>query len=156
MTAITIKRYLATEANNAKTDSQASQSTALILGRTLYSLVFLVLGVRFFSQPIIDYATRMGLIGANFIMPLGGLFFLVAGLSILVGYRVRYAAMVLIAVLTPTTLILARFWGFSDPLITANQEAHFLKNLALIGAAFLLIHYNPDRSKTDFQNKSEN
>jgi len=34
-----------------------------------------------------------------------------------------------------------RFWGLQDPMMAANQMAHFFKNIALAGAALIIIYF---------------
>jgi putative oxidoreductase len=38
----------------------------------------------------------------------------------------------------PVTLMMHRFWGLSDPQAAQLQQAMFMKNLALLGAALLI------------------
>jgi putative oxidoreductase len=43
--------------------------------------------------------------------------------------------------LVPVTIVMHQFWGLSDPQMAAMQKANFLKNVALIGAALMIMYY---------------
>lgn len=49
----------------------------------------------------------------------------------------RLAAVALITTLIPTTAAAHRFWEEDDPQSKANQQAHFFKNLGLLGGLLL-------------------
>ena len=74
-------------------------------------------------------------------MPLAGLSALVGGVSILLGYRARFGAFLLLVFLIPVTLIMHRFWGISDPQMAMMQRVNFLKNLSLMGTSLLIIYF---------------
>lgn len=74
-------------------------------------------------------------------LPLAGLlllgnivFQLVGGISLVLGYKVRWGAIILILFLIPTTLVFHNFLANPDELTA------FLKNLALIGG-LLMVYY---------------
>ncbi len=62
---------------------------------------------------------------------------LVAATLLAFGKAPRTAAGVLAASLVPTTLAGHAFWTFDDPAETAQQRAHFAKNLAILGGLIL-------------------
>ncbi|HEY2675200.1 MAG TPA: DoxX family protein [Rugosimonospora sp.] len=62
---------------------------------------------------------------------------LVGGLLLVTPAR-RPAALVLACSLIPTTLAGHRFWEAEDPALRANQQAHLLKNLGLLGGLLLV------------------
>jgi putative oxidoreductase len=113
----------------------------VVLGRVLFSVIFILSGFGHFSSQTVAYASQMGLGGASFIVPLSGALIIAGGLSITFGFYARFGAAALIIFLIPTTFIMHRFWGIEDPLIAMNQQAHFMKNLSMIGAALLICHF---------------
>jgi putative oxidoreductase len=68
---------------------------------------------------------------------LTGLMLLLGGLSILLGFWVKVGAALLVLFLVPTAFIMHNFWTVTDPMARANDQAHFLKDLALAGAALM-------------------
>lgn len=74
---------------------------------------------------------------------------LVAGLTLLLGYWQRLAALALISFLVPATLIAHPFWLFSGE---ANQiqVINFLKNLAMIGG-LLFIASTPTQKHAEWK-----
>ena len=64
-----------------------------------------------------------------------GILALLGGLSILLGYRARFGAFLIVLFLVPVTLFMHKFWGLSDPQMAMMQRVNFLKNVALLGGA---------------------
>lgn len=78
---------------------------------------------------------------AEFLVPAAGILILLGGLSILLGYRARMGAWLIVIFLVPVTLIVHRFWGMSDPVRASLQQVMFLKNLALLGGALIITYF---------------
>lgn len=116
------------------------KATAL-LGRLLYSLIFIASGPAHFSAQMIGYAASQGVPLANLAVPLSGLMALIGGLSILLGYKSKYGALILVAFLLPVTFMMHAFWNISDPMQAQIQQIMFMKNLALVGGALLIFQF---------------
>ena len=71
-----------------------------------------------------------------------GVVILAGGLSILLGVAVQAGALLLVVFLLPAAVYMHPFWGVSDPMQAAAQQAHFMKNLALAGAALLIFYFS--------------
>lgn len=113
----------------------------VLLGRILYSIIFIISAIGHFSPQTIDYATATGVPFAMVLVPLWGLIALVGGISILIGYKARWGAWLLVIFLVPVTLIMHRFWGIDEPGVVSLQLVMFLKNVALLGAALLITYF---------------
>ena len=111
------------------------------IGRVLFALIFVASVIGHFSGAMIDEAEAHGVPLAIIIVPLAGLLALLGGVSIMLGYRARFGALLLVLFLVPVTLVMHRFWGVADPQMAMLQKVHFMKNTALIGAAFLLMYF---------------
>jgi putative oxidoreductase len=61
----------------------------------------------------------------------------IGGLFVLLGFKVRFGATLLILFLIPTTIIMHPFWIFSGQ-EKMMQMAMFMKNLAILGGLFIL------------------
>jgi putative oxidoreductase len=114
---------------------------AVLAGRVLFSLIFLLAVVGHFSPQEIAYAAQQGVPLASLAVPLSGVLALLGGLSVLVGYQARWGAWLLIVFLVPVTLMLHNFWAVKDPMMAQMQIAMFMKNLSMIGGALLITQF---------------
>jgi putative oxidoreductase len=74
------------------------------------------------------------------VLLVGAIAFEVAGgLSILLGYRPRIGAVLLLVFLVLATYYFHDFWKVEDAKERQDQMVHFLKNLAIMGAMVLII-----------------
>jgi len=113
-------------------------SKVSLLGRILYSAIFILSGPNHFKAQTIGYAAAQGVPLASIAVPLSGIIALLGGLSIALGYRARLGAWLIVLFLVPVTLMMHRFWGLSDPQVAQLQLAMFIKNVALLGAALII------------------
>ena len=74
-------------------------------------------------------------------MPLSGVIALLGGLSILVGYRAKIGAWMIVLFLVPVTLMMHKFWGVSDPIMAQTQMIMFMKNASMLGGALLITQF---------------
>lgn len=113
----------------------------VVLGRIFFSLIFILSSFRHFSAATIEYAAQQGAPAPHFWVPVTGLLALVGGLSVLFGYRARFGAFLLIVFLIPVTLTMHRFWATPDATMAMIQQVMFMKNLSMLGGAFLIFHF---------------
>lgn len=106
-----------------------------LVGRLLYSLIFLAAVPGHFKAETIAYAAAQGVPLANLAVPASGILALLGGLSIASGYKVRWGAIALVAFLAPVTVMMHNFWSVTDPMMRQLQMVMFMKNIALIGGA---------------------
>ncbi len=116
-------------------------SLLVLLGRILYTAVFLVSVPGLFSESAIQYAASQGVPVAEVFVPLAGIIALLGGVSILVGYRAKEGALLIVLFLAPVTLIMHKFWNIADPAAAALRQIQFMKNLSLLGAALLIAYF---------------
>jgi putative oxidoreductase len=91
-----------------------------------------------FSRATIDFAASQGVPLAPLAVPLSGVLSLVGGLSILLGYRTRMGAWLIVLFLVPVSLAMHQFWAVHDPMMAQMQLAMFMKNLSMLGAALFI------------------
>ena len=111
------------------------------IGRALFSLIFITSVFGDFSRGAVDSAAAHGVPFATVLVPLSGILALAGGLSILLGYRARFGAFLLVLFLVPVTLIMHRFWGLADPQTAMLQRVMFMKNVSMLGGALVLMYY---------------
>ena len=120
----------------------ASDMRAIVpMGRVLFALIFIASIVGHFSSAEISEASAHGVPLATILVPLAGLIALVGGVSVLLGYRARFGALLLLVFLVPVTLIMHKFWGLPDPQMAMLQKINFMKNTALAGTCLLLMYH---------------
>jgi putative oxidoreductase len=113
----------------------------LLLGRILFSALFIMKGVCHFSQRAIDFATHMGVPSPTVVVPIIGIFLLLGGLSILLGYKARVGAWIIVIFLVPATFMMHRFWMVKDPHQAMLHDYCFWKNISLVGAALIVAYF---------------
>ena len=122
------------------------------LGRLLFTLIFLTTFTHFQAQTI-AYAAQQGVPLAGIAVPLSGVIALAGGLSVLIGYRAKLGAWLLVLFLVPVSFALHRFWGLSDPMMAQIQRAMFLKNVSMIGGALLIAYFGAGPISVDAARK---
>lgn len=128
---------------------QKSSLWAVPIGRILFSLIFIVSGISHFSSQTISYATSMGVAMADILVPVSGLMAIIGGLSVMLGFRARVGALILLAFLVPVTFKMHAFWTVEDLMDAQNQMVNFMKNLGLIGGAILISFYGSGPKSLD-------
>jgi putative oxidoreductase len=111
------------------------------LGRALFSSIFILSTVGHFSSKEIGYAAHHGVPFASLLVPLSGVLALAGGLSVLLGYKARIGAWMLVAFLVPVTLAMHAFWSETDPAAVMIQQLMFMKNLSMLGAALMITYF---------------
>lgn len=110
----------------------------VLLARIFFSAIFIFAGLGHFSSEKINYAASMGVPMAHVLVPLSGVIALLGGLSILLGYKARFGAWLIVLFLVPVTLMMHKFWAVSDPDAVQLQMAMFMKNVAMVGGALFI------------------
>lgn len=111
-----------------------------LIGRILFVLIFVAsgstghLGQR---KGMAQYAASQGVPAAEPLVVLSGLLILVGGLMVALGVWGDLGALLLLVFVVPAAYFMHAFWKVEDPQQHANQQAHFMKNLALAGGAIM-------------------
>jgi putative oxidoreductase len=129
------------DAQNEKSHSTDAARYAVPIGRLLFVAIFLMSGPMHFSGKMIEHAASQGVPLASVAVPLSGLIALAGGLSILLGYKARIGAWLLVLFLVPVTLAMHPFWGVTDPMMQQIQMVMFLKNVSMLGAALMITYF---------------
>jgi putative oxidoreductase len=117
-----------------------TMSYAVLLGRLLFSAIFIVAAPRHFTSEGAAHAASLGVPLARLAVPISGVLALAGGLGVLAGYQTRLSAWMLVAFLVPVTVMMHAFWRLDDPIAVHTQQAMFMKNLAMLGAAFIIAY----------------
>ena len=112
-----------------------------LFARILFGGFFLMNGVNHFMKAgaYTKYAASQkvpapaaAVLGAGTLLVLGGM-------SILLGLFPVVGFWLIVAFLVGVTPMMHRFWSISDPGQRAIEQAQFMKNVALLGAALMMI-----------------
>jgi putative oxidoreductase len=122
------------------TPSKAS-GPIVLLGRILFSLIFLNTVFNHFSSQTIAYAASQGVPMASIAVPLMGVIAILGGLSIVLGYRAKIGAWLIVLFLVCITPKMHAFWTVTDPMMHVMQMVMFMKNLSMLGGALLITQF---------------
>lgn len=112
-----------------------TSSFFMLIGRLLLAAIFLISAynkVVFYDATAVYMASK-GLPMVPLLLTLSIIIEFVGGLSLVLGYKIRALAVLLIIYLIPVTLTMHDFWMMPDPMQMQNNMYHFLKNLAIMG-----------------------
>jgi putative oxidoreductase len=109
-----------------------------LIGRAMFAAIFLKAVPGHFQEETIAFVSEQGIPLAGLFVPLAGFLALAGGLSVLLGWRAKLGAWLLVTFLVPVTLLMHPFWVVSDPGAAAMQEAMFFRNVSMLGGALLI------------------
>jgi putative oxidoreductase len=113
----------------------------VLLGRFLFALIFIVFAPRQFAAQTVALAAAQGVPLASIAVPFAGALSLAGGLSILLGYRAKIGAWLIILFLVGVTPTMHKFWAVTDPTMHQMQLIMFMRNLSMLGAALLISQF---------------
>jgi putative oxidoreductase len=111
------------------------------LGRALFAAIFILSAVGHFSSKEIAYAGQHGVPFASVLVPVAGVLALAGGLSVLLGYKAKVGAWMLVLFLVPVTMMMHAFWAETDPVMAQMQQINFMKNVSMLGAALFIAYF---------------
>jgi putative oxidoreductase len=123
----------------------------VLLGRILFSLIFLVSSVGHFSAETIQYAASQGVPWAKVLVPASGILAGVGALSIVLGYKAQIGAWLIVIFLVPVTLSMHQFWAVGDAAMQQMQLAMFMKNVSMLGAALIISYFGSGPLSIDYK-----
>jgi putative oxidoreductase len=137
----------------ARAMSSPAAGPIVLLGRFFFVLIFLMAGPNHFSSQTIAYAASQGVPMASFAVPFSGALAVLGGLSILLGYRARIGAWLIVLFLVGVTPMMHKFWTVPDPMMHQMQMIMFMKNVAMLGGALLISQFGAGPWSLDSRRK---
>ncbi|WP_147437660.1 DoxX family protein [Streptomyces radicis] len=112
----------------------------VLIGRIVFVALFLnsALGHLTQTPAMAGYARSKGVPFPEASVLLSGILMVVGAVSVVLGVWPDLGALLLVAFLVPTALLMHPFWKETDPATRQNDMVHFMKDLSLAGAAFML------------------
>ncbi len=117
------------------------QGAVVVLGRFFFALIFLMAGANHFNKQTIAYAASQGVPLAAIAVPLSGVVAIAGGLSILLGYRAKLGAWLIVLFLVLVSFMMHKFWKVTDPMMAQIQMILFMKNISMLGGALLISQF---------------
>ena len=111
------------------------------LGRAAFAGVFVVFAPGDFTREGATFAAQQGVPLSGVLVPLAGLISVAGGLSVILGYRARAGACLLMLFLVPVTYWMHNFWAIRDPMMAQMQFGFFMANVSRVGGALLIVYF---------------
>lgn len=115
-------------------------NAVLVIGRILFAALFIGAGISHFAklEVMTGYAKYKKLPAAKLGVILSGLFFLLGGIYIVLGFWVDLGALLIAITLVLAAVIFHQYWKESDANTKMQEQMAFNKDLALAGAALII------------------
>jgi putative oxidoreductase len=114
---------------------------ALLIGRLLFGGVFVYNGLNHFRNraTMTAYTAYKGVPAPAAATVLSGVWLVVSGLSVVLGARPHAGALMIAVFLLGVTPVMHNYWTVTDQTQRLGEFINFQKNMALLGAAFMLL-----------------
>ncbi len=112
-----------------------------LLGRIAFGGFFVYNGIHHFTETraLSQYAGAKKVPMPDAAVLISGALMLAGGTSILLGVKPKYGALAVMGFLAGVSPLIHDFWRAQDPNQRMGDMAHFMKNMALLGAALALM-----------------
>jgi len=118
------------------------QGLVSVAGRVFLTAIFLssalMKKIPDFSS-VADYMASEGVPAPKFLLAGAIVFLIVGSLSVIIGFKARIGATLLLVFLVLATYYFHDFWTFTDAAAREMQTIQFMKNLGLMGAMLMII-----------------
>ncbi|MFQ5570659.1 MAG: DoxX family protein [Rhodothermales bacterium] len=115
----------------------------VLMARVFFSMLFILSGFGHLSQRrmMAQYARSKNVPAPRLAVLVTGVMIIFGGFSVLLGAFVKYGALLLVVFLLVAAYMMHGFWRVDDPVARQNEMVHFMKDLSLAGAAFLIWYH---------------
>jgi putative oxidoreductase len=127
----------------------------VLVGRILFSTIFIMTIMGHFSKQDISFAAAAGVPLAPIAVPVSGIIAFLGGLSIAFGYKAKWGAWLIVLFLVPITLMMHNFWAAPDKMAAQMQLAMFIKNISILGAALMIAYFGTGPLSLDSLSKNK-
>ena len=128
----------------------ANNAISLLIARLLMAAVFLLFGVRSILSfaGSVGYFTKLGFPAPDTMVVLAIIIQLVGGVLLVIGWKTRWAAWLLVAYVVIATIMAHRYWEY-DAAQYVPQMTNFFKNLAVLGGLLMVAAFGPGSASVD-------
>jgi uncharacterized membrane protein YphA (DoxX/SURF4 family) len=115
-------------------------NAVLVIGRILFAFIFITSGIAHFAklEMMTGYAKYKKLPAAKLGVIVSGIFFLLGGVYVALGFWVDLGALLLATTLIVAAVIFHNFWAEADATAKQNEMIAFNKNLSIAGGALII------------------
>jgi len=115
-------------------------NAVLVIGRILFTFIFITSGIAHFAklEMMTGYAKYKKLPAAKLGVIVSGIFFLLGGVYVALGFWVDLGALLLAITLIVAAVIFHNFWAEADATAKQNEMIAFNKNLSIAGGALII------------------
>lgn len=110
----------------------------LVIGRILFVAIFVASGLNHFRPASVQYAKAKGAPNAEMLVPLSGAAIILGGVLVALGLWADIGALILLAFALPVAYFMHAFWNETDPQMQQAEQAQFMKNVSMAGAALIV------------------
>jgi uncharacterized membrane protein YphA (DoxX/SURF4 family) len=112
-----------------------------LIGRLIFGGFFVYNGIHHFQErkALAGYAASKNIPQPELAVAASGALILAGGLSIILGAKPHYGAAAILAFLAGVSPAMHNFWDVEDPQRRQGEMINFSKNMALLGAALILM-----------------
>jgi putative oxidoreductase len=112
-----------------------------VIGRAIFGAYFLYSGINHFKQHqmLTGYAASKSVPAPEHAVTATGIALLIGGTSLTLGLKPGIGALAIAAFLAGVSPMMHDFWRIEDPNQRSSDMINFTKNMALLGAALMLI-----------------
>lgn len=123
------------------TINQIDYAIIFLIGRVIFGGYFAMSGFNHFknSKMLIGYSASKKVPMPGLAVYFSGAMILLGGLGVILNMYSIWSLALIIAFLLPVSFMMHSYWKISDPMARMAEMTHFLKNMALVGAALMLI-----------------
>ena len=120
-------------------------------GRILLALIFILSGFGKITgyDGTAGYMASKGMPMIGVLLPLTILTNWAAASLLAVGFKARWAALLLAGFSILATLIFHNFWTVTDAMQHMNQQINFLKNVSIVGGMLMVFAFGPGQLSVD-------
>jgi len=129
---------------------ESRKDVAALIGRVLLAQMFVIAGFGKITGygDTAGYMTTMGMPMVAVLLPLTILVEFGGGIALLVGWKARWAALLLAAFTLLASVIFHNFWAMTGE-AAMNNSLFFYKNVAVIGGLLMVWAFGPGRFSVD-------
>ena len=113
----------------------------VLIGRLLFGGLFLYNGINHFQNraAMTGYAAYKGIPMPSVSIVASGLWLVICGLSVILGFRPEVGLLMSVIFLAGVTPVMHNYWTATDPNARLADSINFQKNMALLGAALVML-----------------
>ena len=114
---------------------------AFLLGRMMFGGFFLYSGIHHFQErkSMAQYAAAKSVPVPEVAVSATGALLIAGGANVLLGVKPKWGTLAIMTFLAGVSPFMHDFWHAEDPNQSQNEAIHFMKNMAMLGAAMALM-----------------